>query len=294
MGAPVDAIDAGLKGLSQAHLVAFVSQTSLSALKGLASKELKGRSLTEAVSILFPEYSPAQTDQLARQLALTAFRNSCWKVVAEVPAPMTLVIRTPDEAATLALRKHQGPAILAFWHFGAVNMLLLGFRRIGISPLVITRAEPCRWVSSEEMMKQRISVADGDTRAKTAALRRSVQHLKRGGMISVAIDGSLGNHDVAVPFLGRQFSVSRGAAGLSRITGAPIIPCTMQWEPDGWNMAIRVFDALPRPAASPDDAEAFEHELMTSAARCFEQYAEQNPGQLRLDQFAKLVDAPRL
>ena len=211
--------------LEQADLVEIARRAGIEGLRRACRAELGDQDLAGIVAALFPHYSDSRVAAVATQIGLTAIKNSCSKMIADAPGPWRAVIRAPDKEAVAALRAHQGPAILVFWHFGPVNMLSLGFRRIGVSPLIITKAEPSRCMKTPEMLRTRLPVTQGNSRQSIMALRRSVEHLKKGGMVAVAMDGSLGKQDLSVPFLGRRFSVSRGTAGLARLTGAPLIPC---------------------------------------------------------------------
>jgi lauroyl/myristoyl acyltransferase len=283
-----------LEDLPQAHLVELASRESLAGLQNICRRELGGRIVADVVADLFPDFSRARVAEVTRQIGLNAIRNACLKTIASIPGPWQARIRCPDREATAALRAHQGPAILAYWHFGPVNLITLGLRRIDVSAMVITRAAPTHWTTTPELAKMRLTVSEDDPQRSVTALRKSLAHLRRGGKVAVAIDGSLGKRDVLVPFLGRQFAVSRGAAGLARLTGAPIIPCTMQWERGDWSMAIRVFDALPLPPSSREDPEAFERAIMRAAVRCFEGYSRRHPSQFKIDQIAEIADSPKL
>jgi lauroyl/myristoyl acyltransferase len=118
--------------------------------------------------------------------------------------------------------------------------------------------------------------------------------LRKGGVAALAVDGSQGTKDVAVPFLGRQFQVSRGVAVLARLTGAPIIPCVMTWAGTDWSMNFRIFDPLPLPSLDSTTPAAFEQAVLEAAVQRFEELARTLPGQLRVDQLARVASTPKI
>jgi len=271
--------------------------TQRAALEGfdiLCRKLFGNRSLADVVATLFPEHTPPEAAEVAKRISLNAIRNACWKSIMETPGVSEATILAPDREAIAALRKEQGPAILAFWHFGPVNMLTIAFRHIGVPVLAIARTTPTRWTDAPDLLKMRINVLNASPREMVTAVRRCLEHLKRGGKVAIAVDGSLRKDDIKVPFLGRQFAVGRGTAALARLSGAPVIPCTMHWERTGWAMAIRIFEPLAVPSLPADDAEEYERAVLASLARRFEAHGRRYPGQFKVDQLAELINSPGL
>ncbi len=283
----------GLLGaLPTSPLAQITSRSALEGLERLHRRIFKDRTLTAVVGELFPEYSPQRVEEVASRINLNAARSLCWKAIMSIPGKWAVKIDAPDREATAALRALPGPAILPFWHFGPHLMLTIAFRHIGVPVLVISRAEPTLWTNAPDLLSMRIDVAGAGPQQAATALRRSLQHLKKGGKVAIAIDGRLGANLVKVPFLGRQLVVARGAAGLARLTGAPIIPCTMQWTGNGWDMAIRVFDEVPYPDVPPTDTGEFERSILTSIVRRFESYGRQYPGQFWITELGLLINCP--
>lgn len=283
-----DNLNTLLGALPREQLVQISRKEALEGLQNICRTELGGRIVLNVMAALFPELPRSRLAAATQQIGFNAIRNALLMKIACMPGAYELNIHSPDDENALALHGLEGPAILAFWHFGPVNMLPLGLRRVGVTAQIFTRATPTRWTATEDFARMRLSLHD--PKRSVSALRRALQHLKGGGKVAVAIDGSMGKRDIDLPFLGRRFAVSRGAAGLARLTGAPVIPCTMQWEPKGWDMAVRVFRPLPRP--STDDQDAFERELLVSAGQCFEAYAREHPNQFKIDQLKDLIDSP--
>ncbi len=262
---------------------------------GILCRRLFGdRSLADVVATLFPEYAPPEVAEVAKRITLNAIKNACWKSVMETPGLSEATILAPDRDAIATLRAELGPAILAFWHFGPVNMLTIAFRHIRVPVLAIARTTPTQWTDAPDLLKMRISVLNASPREMVTAVRRCLQHLKQGGKVAIAVDGSLRKDDIKVPFLGHQFAVGRGAAGLARLSGAPVIPCTMHWERTGWAMAIRIFEPLALPSVPADDAEEYEHAVLAALARRFEAHGRRYPGQFKIDQLAELIHSPGL
>ena len=87
----------------------------------------------------------------------------------------------------------------------------------------------------------------GSTAERAAALKRSIEHLQSGGLIAAGVDGAYGDQLVRVSFLGRWPKIGRGAAVMTRLTGAPIVPVTLSWgEPPGpgWRIDFTVYDPI--------------------------------------------------
>ena len=283
-----------LAALPTDQLADLARSVSRASLTKVTKRELGERTLEQAVALIFPEFAQARIAEVARLMRLNAVRNTCWKTMMFTSERQLPVIACPDPKAAQALRERTGPTILGLWHFGPLGMLPFALESIGVRSLIVTKAPLNRWTRDPEEKNVRIAIDDGDFQTRTSAVRRALTHLKGGGTVAIAIDGSQGQQGLILPFLGRQFAVSRGAAALARLTGASIVPCTMQWGKTGWKMAIRVFEALPRPSTMPDDSEAFERNYLAQAVRSFEQFARAHPAQLKLDQLAKLINAPRM
>jgi phosphatidylinositol dimannoside acyltransferase len=60
-----------------------------------------------------------------------------------------------------------------------------------------------------------------------------IRALKRNELVGLAVDGRIGTKFETVRFLGREALFSPGATKLSRISGAPIVPCNTVARPDG-------------------------------------------------------------
>lgn len=280
--------------LPQAQLVEVSRRAAFGGLQSVCRRELGGQKLENVVAALFPGFPRERVIRVARAISLNAVRNGCWKSVMQLPGQWKVAIRCPDRAATEALRAHQGPVILAFWHFGPVNMLAIGLKRLGVPASIISRATPSRWtkdVASDDM--KLLSVADNSPAPGVTTVRQALDQLKKGGNVAIAVDGSAGKQTITLPFLGRQFPVSRGVAGLARLTGATIIPCSMEWGRTDWSMAIRIFDPIPQPAAPPENTAAYEQAVLATVVRCFETYGRSHPGQFKIDQLAMIVKAPQ-
>lgn len=286
--------DAGamIAKLPPADAAELTQRAALEGCQVLCRRLFGDRSLADVVATLFPEYTPPEVAEVAKRITLNAVRNACWKSVMETPGRSEATILAPDREAIAALRAPSGPAILPFWHFGPVNMLTIAFRHIGVPVLAIARTMATAWTDAPDLLKMRINVLNASPPEMVTAVRRCLEHLKRGGRVAVAVDGSLRKDDIRVPFLGRQFAVGRGAAALARLSGAPIIPCTMHWERTGWAMAIRIFEPLALPSVPPDDAEKYEHAILAALARRFEAHGRRYPGQFKIDQLAEVINSP--
>src|SRR5262249_7739571 len=155
------------------------------------------------------------------EMTLCALRNRCWSQMLSLPDTRRFQMRCPNPKRAQALRDRQGPAILTFWHLGASFMMGIGLQRIGLTGTIIARNPPPSWYRRVVSPQTKMVVISNDPGKATIALKMALDDLRKGGVVVLALDGSQGQKDFSVPFLGRRIPVSRGIAVLSRLTGAP-------------------------------------------------------------------------
>jgi lauroyl/myristoyl acyltransferase len=226
-------------------------------------------------------------------MTLCALRNRCWSQMLSLPDTRSIQVRCANPKRAQALRDRQGPSILTFWHLGASFMVSIGLQRIGVTGTVIARNPPPPWYRRVVSAQTKMVVISNDPRKATMALKMALDELRQGGVVVLALDGSQGQKDFTVPFLGRRIQLSRGIAALSRLTGAPIIPCGVTWGEKDWSLDFRLFEpvALPAPGSAPP--EEWEKQVLTAAAARFEEIIRAFPGQTRLERLSDLAEAPR-
>lgn len=282
-----------LEGLPQTHLIEIARQAAIGGFKGACRQSLGERKLEDVLRSLFPDFSEAQISAAVTEMTLCALRNRCWSQMLSLPDMRSIQMRCANPKRAQALRDRKGPVILTFWHLGASFMMGIGLQRIGVPGTIIARNPPPPWYRRAVSPQTRMVVTSDDSRKAVIALKVGLDELRKGGVVVVALDGSQGQKDFTVPFLGRRIPLSRGMAVLSRLTGAPIVPCGVTWGEKDWTLDFRLFEPVPLPApgsASPDE---WEKQVLTAAASRFETIVRAFPGQTRLERLSVLADAPR-
>ena len=280
--------------LPHAHLIEITRTAALGAFKTACRKLLGEATLESTLASVFPDFSGGKISEIARRMGLCAVRNNYWSQILALPDKKEVQIRVPNPAIAQALRDRSGPAIVAFWHFGASNVLPLGMQRIGVPALIVSRKPPHRWFRRAVSPGIKVAVTNNDPSQAILVLKQALDQLRKGGVVVLEVDGSEGQKELTVPFLGRTIALSRGMAELARLTGAPIFPCAMTWGPKDWSFDFRLFAPVTLPSTGEMKAEVWDHQVLTELGRRFEEIVRAFPGQSRLERLAALALAPRL
>lgn len=176
------------------------------------------------------------------------------------------------------LLAQQSPVVLVAWHLGPRRALVAALHALGRPALVAgSRATPD---SIDSTSVETWNLLGGGLRA--GFLRRAVDTLKAGGIVSLALDGTRGARQ-PVRFLGQDISVGRGAATLARLTGARFVPVTTRWIGNSARIEVCFHPPIPTPVIDRSDAARFEAALLESATLWFESYLRSHPETLRIE-----------
>lgn len=193
----------------------------------------------DEVRALFPHLdSRAAAKTAARISALEERNQTLVRMIARAGIePVRAFTEAADSLAAL-----EGPAILGTFHVGAVHAIgaVLGRLR---SPVLAFRAG-LLFTPQDSL---RIESVEGDEQTRAAALHRALLHLRRGGLVVVALD-VVPDRGIATGCLGRSLSLAPGAFALAQWTQAPIVPLVARWTARG----VRV--ETGDPLAGPQDA----------------------------------------
>jgi lauroyl/myristoyl acyltransferase len=199
---------------------------------------------------------------------------------------VTPLVRCRNTEMIRSLHARKEPAILVSWHFRTLcYSVVSALQRLEI-PALILGYLPLK--PSNEY--QLISPSTQDPTQRALVLKKTLDHLKAGGIVYTCIDAAIGFRTTPVSFLGQKFNIRRGSAVLSRLSGAPLIPVTPRWNWLGSSITVTFHDPLPPPAASPADGPAFENALLGDAIRWIEQYFHKFPEELCMERLAKSLD----
>jgi hypothetical protein len=274
------------RALTRSTVPDIASRPAIRLFAHLRPRQLRGASVVEAVEALFGPMTRGAALELTRRMAVNGFRNGCVRRLGHAAGPAAIVHLVRDVSAeSIRQLPLAQPAILVFWHLGPATDVLAGavFEGLGRPLLLIKGTLRDHAVQNPEGLEY---VAVGDARARAYALKRSLEHLGRGGLVALALDGH-GERMVELPFFGRRYQFGRGAATLSRMTGAPILPIVKTWGADA-TIRIRSDAALSLPAAGSLAPEEFDRAATQEVVRWFEAFLRAEPEQFRLSALPRL------
>ncbi|HEX7679335.1 MAG TPA: phosphopantetheine-binding protein [Thermoanaerobaculia bacterium] len=136
--------------------------------------------------------------------------------------PVQAMISPVESLATM-----EGPRILGTFHVGALHAVGAVLERLR-SPVLAFRSG--RLFTPQDSLQ--VQSTKGDEQARAAALHRAVLHLRRGGLVVLALD-VVQDHGIETRCLGRSFCLAAGAFALARWTGTPIVPLVARWTSSG-------------------------------------------------------------
>ncbi len=214
-----DILERGLAPLVARHpRMALPAASGLGALRNRLSRRWPS---PEQVQALFPHLVPRAAARVAWKIGALEARNRLLvdAIRREGLEPVRRLMRPLSEAFA-ALRP---PLILGTFHVGAVQALGAAIERLP-GPVLVLRLgalysprPPVEILSTE-----------GDDQRRAFSFQRALDHLKEGGFVVLALDGSPGP-GLRVPCLGRTLELARGPFALARLTGAPLVPLVARW-----------------------------------------------------------------
>lgn len=197
------------------------------AVGGLLARRRK--IVDENLAAAFPGWIPAERSAVARAV---------WANLGRFATEFARAPLSDSEAAALvrwegrthlaaALARGRG-AICPTGHFGAWETLPRMVAGAGYDVAVVAQAQSNPMVESLILRTR----AAGGFRVlyQDHAVRESLKHLKRNGVLGVLIDQHLWEGTIRVPFLGRPAATTTMVAAVARRTGAAIVPTGIRWD----------------------------------------------------------------
>jgi lauroyl/myristoyl acyltransferase len=259
----------------------------------------------------------AEALDLTHNVLFSDFKNRClmyaWSSGLGFAKNM---IRCPDAEKLQEMHRNKQPAIFVFSHFGPRYSIAPAFQSVGVPvamfqgnlPVGLTKESvesfagelegmEYYWVNKEngnrELEGMEYYWVNKENGNRAANLKRAVDRLKAGGLVTMAIDGGHGDVLVDAEFLGYRISVARGPVILARLAGVPLIPVTITWD-KGWSMEFRIHDPIPGAdqlqLAPEEDADTAR---TRHTMKFFDEFIRRHPEQLRLDKLARLITLPK-
>lgn len=283
---------AAVSSLLRSPAIPLLGRLSAPALHRVRLRKLGNATLIDAVDSLLGPMPRPQAEAIAQEIVVNRLRSLSLKALRGVVGDKGTIALARWSDATVVLEHHAQrlPLIVVTWHFGPEVGSGVALERLGIPATVfrtVSNGNPKRDLNIVEYQ------CVGDPEERGLALKRAFARLRKGGVVSLAIDGRQTGSPIDLPFFGRRIRVGRGAAALARLTGAPVVPVVKLWAADG-SVEVRCFQPLERPQVDARDVDAFDLALMTQAVRWFEDFIRSAPGQFRLKNIVRLCAAPRL
>jgi lauroyl/myristoyl acyltransferase len=196
---------------------------------------------------LFPDVPAQELSRVLRQIWSSHARTTLlggW-YYREHMAPVYRLTRAND-----AIRDLRSPMIVGTFHIG---------------PTLATGT--IRGQLDGELLVLRGNVGTTD-QERAATFHRAIERL-RDGFVLMALDPREAQR-IEVPFLGSTLQLARGPFAMARVARVPITPLIARWEGNAIELV------LGEPLAISTD----ERELASAAARWFERYLREHPGEL--------------
>ena len=223
------------------------------------------------------DWLPARrVGEVARDIAALRLKNRA--VIAVVGhdgvAHLSTLVRWQTANAWTALFDGNGGKVVLVGHVGVFFGLRAAFHAIG-RPVLMLRDLP---------MEQEGS--------RAAALMRSVDYVRHGGVVVATIDGPGGTSTRDVECLGRRIVLRRGPFVLARLTGAPLIPVVCSWTTRG-QILVRIAPPIQRPVNGFSTAADFENDMAARTAHWLDEYLRAEPQEIWLSTLRHYLAAPR-
>ncbi len=161
---------------------------------------------------------------------------------------------------------HQGN-----WDYAGVWATLTGMPFTTVAERVEPAALFDRFVAMREAIGMEVVPLTGGAASPFELLEA---RLRAGGMLCLLGDRDLTARGVEVNFFGAATRFPAGPAALALRTGAPLLPVTLSFRPDGWD--LRTHDQVHVPAGARDDTSAIAA-MTQQVARAFEVGISEHP-----------------
>ncbi len=218
---------------------------------------LAGRDL-EAMAERFSSYGPRLQFESVFLMLWLEDRRSLLGEVLDVSGREHLASALSAGAGVLALPVHLGPSYLIGPLLAMEHPTSMVFNRVNF--------EECRTLAFPHLPAEAFSMHEVDV------VRAAVRALRAGRIFSIfpEVDPrGVGRHHTRVPFLGTTVMAPQGPVIISRMTGAPMLPVTLESKRDG-TFLLTCHEPLEAPAGREDAAESMRilwhrlHEIILS------------------------------
>ena len=243
----------------------------------------------EQVSAVLHWLSDEESLRVSRQIRSLHMKNLALFELLELRGFEALapIVRIQGEQRLVELHGQNRPAILMGWHVGPEFGVVTALQRLGLRVLYLVLKSP------KLQIPPGLDVCDLDGESnRIIGLKRAVSHLRSGGMVLIAGDGSCGEYMSEIHCMNRRVRMRKGPAVLARLTGAPVIPVAARWRCAGRRIDVTVHEPLAVPTTQMRHTTSFEDALMSEAARWFERHLRAYPDVLKAERLHEIAGEP--
>ncbi|MBN1627205.1 MAG: hypothetical protein JW944_11830 [Deltaproteobacteria bacterium] len=228
--------------------------------------------------------------RISRDVAASAAKNMMLRSFVRYKGLEGLApfIRISGQEYLCSLHEKGRPAVLVFGHNGPVLGILAALYRLNLPVLVMRKESPVPYPVPPGFD---YCFMKGGLKNRTMALKLSIDRLRSGGIVLLALWGKGGSGKDAIEFMGRNVSFGPGFAVASRVSQAPVIPVSSGWIKGRKFMGIHFHDPLKRPDCPHDEGANFDRMLIKEAAQWLEREIRAMPGQIQINQLRSILGA---
>jgi len=183
----------------------------------------------------------------------------------------------------LTYLSEEKPVIFVHCHYGPLIGLSVGMLKLNISLALLT-SQNSGTPLPEKLV--RFHILDS-VESRASVLHRAIKHLNSRGNILVAIDGG-GSNSHPVRLLDHNVPFMRGAAMLSRLTGAKLVPVFTKWIPERGRILFRALPSIDLVREEYQSETEYENVLLKEAAHRFGEVMTEAPEDFSLTQLRRL------
>ncbi|HWO69157.1 MAG TPA: phosphatidylinositol mannoside acyltransferase [Actinomycetota bacterium] len=155
------------------------------------------------------------------------------------------------------------------WDAAGAWLAASGYRAVAVAE----RLRPERLYRLFVRHRERLGIGIIPLEPGGGVARRLAEHLAENRIVGLIADRDLTGRGIEVEMFGARRRLPSGPATLALTTGAPLLPCAVYTEPEGWRCVIGAPVELPRTGDQRADAEA----ITRAVAAAFERAIAASP-----------------
>ncbi|MBW1812466.1 MAG: hypothetical protein JRJ39_01990 [Deltaproteobacteria bacterium] len=230
----------------------------------------------------------SRAKQISKQITINFLKNELFKFLLKSDEIDKLVrlFQFHNEQNLLDLYYKKKPAIIVYSHLGTNLASTVGLYKLGIRVFII---QPRNYFNHTKLIDFLQTPNIHGRKNTPYILKNAYNHLENNGFVLISVDGFVGESAIWLNFLQRKYPFQRGIASLHRLTGAPIIPVSVEWTDKNNLIDFIVHDQITVPPSRKISAIKFDELVTTKIAKWLEEKIVSTPHQIRLNQLSKYL-----